>query len=207
MTRIRFIGLALTAIFALGAVGAASASAFTKFESTTYPVKVKAEQSVENVFQVGTLPAGKVSCTKATFVSTTNPAGPVEVITVHPEYSGCTVFGVVGGTVTTTGCNYEVFANGKVNVKCELGKSIKVVAGVCEVTVGQQGPLELLTYANLATVPTTVEIKDNVAKIAYNSNLAGVCPANGQEATYKGAEVAKGVNPANEAEQYGIKVS
>jgi hypothetical protein len=207
MTRIRFIGLALTAIFALGAVGAASASAFTKFESTTYPVKVKAEQSEENVFQVGALASGKVSCKKATFVSTTNPTGPVESITVHPEYSECTVFGVVGGTVTTTGCNYEVFASGKVKVACTLGKAIKVVAGVCEVTVTSQGPLELLSYANITAPPTTVEIKDNVAKIVYNSNLGGVCPANGQEATYKGTEVAKGVNPANEAEQYGIKVS
>jgi hypothetical protein len=209
MTRIRLIGPALVAAFALSAVVAASASAFTMFEAEKYPVKVKAEQKEENVFQVGTEASGKVSCKKATFVSGTYTAATPSVKVV-PTYSECTVFGVVGGEVKMNGCEYELFANearvgGDVKVVCPLGKKIEVVAAICTVTVGVQ-ELGLVSYANLATVPPTVEVKDNVTKIVYNSNLAGVCPANGQEATYKGTEGAKGVNPTNEAEQIGIKV-
>jgi len=204
--RISIVCLVAAAVVALSAVAAVSASAFTKFESTKYPVKITAVESEENVLQIGTLSSGKVSCKKATFASTINPTGPVEAITIHPEYGECTVFGVVGGTVTTTGCNYEVFANGKAKIACTIGKAIRVVSSSCEVSVSTQS-VEQLTYLNLVAVPTTIEIKDNLSKISYNSNLGGVCPANGQEATYKGTEAAKGVNPEKETEQYGIKVS
>jgi hypothetical protein len=202
MRRVRIIGLALVAVFALSAVAAASASAFTTFEATEYPATIKAEQKEENVFQIGTEATGKVTCKKATFEGTA--AGPTEVITVHPVYSECTVFTVVGGTVTTEGCNYEVFASGKVNVKCTLGKTIIVKAGTCEVKVGSQVGLEHLTYVNLAGPPTTVEIKDEVSKIAYTSNKDVTCPAEKLEATYKGSELAKGFNGSGT--QIGIKV-
>lgn len=223
MKRIRIIGLAVVAALALSAVAVASASAaeFTTFEATKYPVKIKAEQKEENVFQIGTEPTGKVTCKKAIFTTGgpeggPNPTKAEEKITVHPEYSECTVFTVVGGTVTTKECNYEVFAKSanpapppglfaNVNVKCVLGKTIKVVAGACEVKVGTQN-LNGLSYAPLPGPPTEVEIKSNVKKIVYTTNKGVGCPAEGLEATYTGSVVAKGFNPLEEKEQYGVSI-
>jgi hypothetical protein len=202
--------LCVVSVFALSAVAAASASAFTKFEAEKYPVKLKAQQSTENVFQVGSGEAGKVSCKKATFESGEYTAA-TESVKVKPAYSECTVFTVVGGEVKMNGCEYELFANesregGDVKILCPTGKKIEVTAASCTVSVGSQA-LGGAGYANLATSPTAVEVKSAVTKIKYESNGLGVCPANGQEATYNGNVIAKGFNPAAESEQIGIKAS
>jgi hypothetical protein len=215
MNRIRIIGLAVVAVFAMSAVAAASASAFTMFEAAEYPVKIKAEQKEENVFQIGTEASGKVTCKKATFTSGAYAAATPSVKVV-PVYSECTVFGVVGGEVKMNGCEYELFANeGRENAKKETGFDVKVVcpglnvievtAALCVVKVGSQ-ELSKVKYVNLATVPTTVEVVDEVAKIGYKSNLQGVCPTEGKEATYKGTERAEGVKPTEETKKIGIKV-
>jgi len=214
MKRIRIVGVVLVAIFATSAVVAASASAFTTFEAAEYPVKIKAEQKEENVFQVGTEASGKVACKKATFTSGEYTAATPSV-KVLPVYSECTVFGVVGGEVKMNGCEYELFANEeRENAKKEKGYDVKVVcpglnvievkAALCTVKVGPQ-ELSKVKYVNLATVPPTVEVIDEVTKIAYKSNLQGVCPTEGKEATYKGTERAEGVNPT-ETKKIGIKV-
>jgi hypothetical protein len=191
MKRIKIIGLALAAVFAITAVAAASASAFTTFKAAKYPVEVKASQIGTNIFEIGT---SKVECTTAAFVGTAT--ADASSIVVHPTYSGCTAFKFVGATVTTTGCNYELFASGKVSIVCETGKKIEIVAGSCTVKVGAQVGLEEVSYKDIAGPPKEIEVTNKVAKIAYESNKGTGCPPNNtEEAKYTGKEKAKGVEP------------
>ena len=187
----------------LMALGAAAALA-SQFQAEKYPVKVKSESTESNnVFTVGST---KVECTTAKFESGSLSAASEDIV-VHPSYEKCTAFGFVGATVNTTGCNYELSTNGDVSVLCESGKAIEIEAGECTVTVKGQTGLKEVRYTNLAGPPKEVEVIDEVVKIAYSTNGALLCPAEGEKATYKGSNVAFGVNPSNEAEKIGIEVS
>jgi hypothetical protein len=204
MKRIKTLGLALVAVLAMSAVVASAASAAQFASEGNVNAKVEATQSTTHVFSVE---GNNVSCTTANFATSGEIASPASSVTVHPVYSGCTAFGFVGSTVTTTGCDYVLSAPGTVesgkvagnlNVTCEAGKNIVIVAGTCEVTVPAQSFTSGLTFENVAGPPKTVTLKAAVSGIKSTKVKDGfLCPLNGTGAatgTYSGNTTVKGVS-------------
>lgn len=115
------------------------------FEAGSSPAKIEGDK-VGGGSSFG-IDGSTVNCEKVHFATSSEVTLPATSFTVHPEYSGCTAFGFVGATVTTTGCNYvlkagaetktDVFA-GQVEIECETGKKITIVASTCEATIGPQ---------------------------------------------------------------------
>jgi hypothetical protein len=189
MTRIRIIGLAFVAVFALSAVAASAASAHT-FKAEKSPVTVKAKAENAQGFKV----ASTVSvCKKAKFLGTGTSGA--ETLEVHPEYEECEV-GLEGtgkANVETTGCNYVFHAaapstsEGSVDIKCEGTHVIKVnvVKLGCEITVGPQTGLKKIEYVNEGALTLRkVKVNANVTGIKWGSNCTQL-KAGGSEGEYR----------------------
>jgi len=112
MTRnLKALGLALAAVFALGAISASAALAeetepIAHFTSSTYPAKITGEQIGKHKFVVGSL--GEVTCNEARFHGELTKASTS--LTITPTYSECEMHTFLGQhrptTVTTNGCTY-----------------------------------------------------------------------------------------------------
>ena len=175
------LGLALVAVFAMSAVVASAASA-SEFTSAKYPVTISGSQSTTHKFTAGST---SVTCETATFAGEASAAS--STVTIHPTYSGCTAFGFVGATVTTTGCDYlfhsgaEVSSekfDGTVDVVCGEGKSITIVASTCALEIKGQTGLSTVSFQNAAEGKVTVGA--NVSSIAYTTTKDGfLCPLAG----------------------------
>jgi hypothetical protein len=201
MKRIKLLGTAVVALLTLAAVSAATASAHT-FKTASSPTFLNGEQVTKNVFTVS---VGTVYCAKATFTSGENSGTAFASVTVHPEYKECTLFGqqaeVITGT-STNGCNYELTAEGKVNIKCVgsvSGIVVKAKTAGCMITIKggtENHNLGSVTYANQAEGSLTdVAITANVSGIKYASS-GGVCGLSG-EGKYTGSALEKGYKTAS----------
>lgn len=211
MKRIRFIGLALVAVFALGAVAAASASA-KLFEAETYPATVKATSTNTHKFKVE---SGTVECKKATFSGSLGAAS--ETVKVKPVYTECSFVPLgLGGetaTVNMNGCEYNLHTNGEADVECATGVTVTVTAATCEVKVGKQTGLKTVEYKNVneaswKTPPhppfTEVEVNAKVKGITYTESTLCKNPGTKSTGEYEGNTLAKGFN--EEAKQQGARV-
>ncbi|HVQ58618.1 MAG TPA: hypothetical protein VMS60_06885 [Solirubrobacterales bacterium] len=212
MKRMKVLGLALVAVFAMSAVGASAASAANFMSEGNVEGNVEANQSTTHVFSIE---GNDVTCTTAKFVSGV-VASPTASVKVHPTYTGCTAFGFVGSTVTTTGCDYNLTAPGTVEggkvagniaVECSAGSKIVIVAGTCEVTVAAQSFTKGLTFENVASTPKTLTLKAAVTGISSTKVKDGfLCPLSGTGAasgTYTGNTLVKGFQGAT---QIGVTV-
>jgi hypothetical protein len=201
--RIKLIGLATVAAFALSAVAAALALASSngEFSAQHYSGEEAQEHAATtnlNGFNAG----GAVSICEEGHFNTGEelavfPSGPSHELTVHPTYGKCKV-GLSGvnyaAKVTTTGCNYRFHdttadsTTEAVDVVCSEGHKIKVElegAAACHIEVGSQSGLKDVTYENKGTgSAATVEVKANVTGIAYESNCKGIATS-GSNAEYK----------------------
>lgn len=192
MLRIRFIGLALVAAFALSAVAASAASAsnFKVKSGGTYPVTIKGHGLNDQGFHIEEATS---VCTEVTAKGELKAESNEE--TVHPEYKNCKV--IAGGTkatatVTTTGCNYVFFdtavtekAN-SVNISCESGKEIVVhLEGTlaCEIKIPPQTGLKTTTYKNEAN--GDVVVSANVTGIKSHTNCAIIKVKEGSNGEYR----------------------
>jgi hypothetical protein len=158
MRKLKALGLALAAVFALSAVAASSASA-TAFTSTAPAGTIEHITGTDthgvDEFTVG---ESKLTCDEESF--TANAATPTTTITVTPTYKKCRT---TGGeekedvTVTTNGCTYTFTSHGAVTIDCPAGKVIEIHhysdPGVhknskCTNTVGPQNGVGALTYTH-----------------------------------------------------------
>jgi len=200
MKRIRLLGLALVAVFAMSAVAASGASAFTTFEAETYPVKIKGTQTNTQEFAVN---SGSIQCKKATFEG--SASGASATLKVKPKYEECTFAALGAATVEMNGCEYNLHAAGTVDVECETGKKIVVKAATCEVKVGSQSGLGGISYLIKGSGKTReVEVSSEVKTIAYeeSSGLGCLTPGAHTNGVYKGKVLGKGTN--GEGVQEGI---
>jgi hypothetical protein len=205
MKRIKILGLALVAVFAISAVAAGSASA-AKFEAETYPVTVKAEGNGQEF----AVESGTINC-KGKFEGVAKEAS--ETLKVKPEYTECK-FAALGVTeVKMNGCEFKLHTNGVVDVECPTGHEIVVHTVTCDVTVGTQPGLKLVTYKNLNTASwntpphppwSEVVVTANVEKIKYEESAGCIKPGKHENGLYKGQVIATGFNEL--AEQEGIRV-
>jgi hypothetical protein len=225
MKKILALCLALSAMVAVGALSAGSASAAAgeidlACHTGADSCFLFGEQTTTNVF---TVTGGNVKCTSAKFTgegtggttATTVVSKEADwtfhTVTVHPEYSGCTAFGQAA-TITTTGCNYNLTASsktaGNASIECETGKLITIKANTagCTVTVGAQTPANnKVDYENSGTgsekdVLVTATVGTSTAGITYTSS-GGICGASGTNGTYTGTVTEKCWKNAKHTEQ------
>jgi hypothetical protein len=216
---LKVLGLAAAALFAVNALVASGAQAAKLSTESGGSTVIEADQ-VEggHVFSVE---GNNVTCTTAHFVSvakgtntTTAVANGATEVTVHPTYTGCTAFGIVGATVTTTGCNYTITAPGsisepamevaaKLNLECSGTNKIIIDANGfgahCTATVASQAVESGLKYINTTETPMTVMLNANEAPVVTDITLdEGLCPfekaKTGVIGEYTGNTTAEGVS-------------
>ena len=147
------VGLALLLVpLASGVQGAAAVG----FDAASFPVTMTGQQ-VGSGLVFGT-EAGSATC-KSTTMTSPSIGGYAESVNFSPLFSGCTAFGALPATVTTTGCTLampgptELAVNefeGSVNLSCEAGKSIVVSAVTCELQIPAQTGLKAVKYVDRA---------------------------------------------------------
>jgi hypothetical protein len=187
MRKLKTLGVALVAVFALSAVASASASA-ASFNAETVTAVLAGGQTTTHEFTVA---AGTTKCTSASFPGeqTTTPA---TTISVSPAYSGCSTV-ILGSThgvnVNMHSCKYTFAAasttSGSVSVECPstpITVEIEGLEGVCSITVPSQSAVAGITYANEGTGSARkVLVTANVSTLHYTQHGA-FCPGNNFEA-------------------------
>jgi len=211
MTRnLKALGLALFAVFALGAVMASAAAAHV-------PARFTAEEgiTITGVQIEGThkfkVTNTETQCEKVKFHGTapSNPKVPTvseESITITPTYEECFAEAGIFGTieVTVTGfkageCDYRIRADGKVDIECAEGKEITVDAATCTIHVPAQPNIGTLTY-EVGKVGEVHDLKVNVnlKEITANHTDGFGCPlesgGEGKVATLTGTTTVTGEN-------------
>ena len=160
--KLKFIGLALVAVFAMSAIGASAASAAVELHSEGAPVNITgAQEGSSNAFDVQ---FGAVVCTTADYNATTTVTTDTTV-TFTPKFEGCTFAGV-GATVDTNGCTFVLHVlnatTGTVTVECGVGQEITVTGGTkCIVHVPGGQDVGTVTLTNIGT-GTTREVTANL---------------------------------------------
>jgi hypothetical protein len=213
--KLKALGLALVAVFAMSAIVATAAQA-TAGTLTTFPagktVKVTAAQTAkigaeahEFVLTDHEVEPGKFANTKcetAQFHGVGTYTTGATTITVEPTYKECTAFGQPA-TITTTGCDYLLHTGTKTpagtgwhvvtTVTCTGANLIKIVTGTCEVTVGSQAAEGLTTSEVTNSGPAIPEtamdllLHTNVHSIEYKVTKDAIgCPLKGTGTFKKG---------------------
>lgn len=172
--KLKAVGLALVAVFAMSAVMASGAQgAAGKFTASSYPAAFTGTQVVAHKF--ATTP-GNVTCSGAAFSG--EQAAATENLTVKAVYSGCLLGGLVEAKVNMKSCDYVFHAGltvttngpiaGTVDVECSTANDEIAVtnAAGCEILIPQQTGLSKVEYTNnTGTGDVTVNI--NVTGIKY----------------------------------------
>jgi len=187
----RVFGLALAAMFALGAI-AQSASAVPLTVAASEAHITGAAEGTGEVFTAGS--SGEVKCTTSTSDSTAVPvSGQVNEITSTPTYTGCTAFGSTAD-VKVNGCTYtlttgtaitigEVTFSGSSNIHtlCPTGKSIEITptflgASVCTQFIGAQTPTGGHEYGRnvVNSTPMALTFEKTLSGIHYTGS-GGIC--------------------------------
>jgi hypothetical protein len=195
--KLKFLGLAMVAIFALGT--AAVSSAFAAEGTITAGVSnatVTGSQIGKNVFTIGSTGARKVECSVATTKGTL--ASAASNVSEVPTYSGCiTSPGGGPATVNVSSCSYSFTATtkssategaGSASVVCSAGGQISIVANstggskICEYSISAQAAsgskswlskLKGALKAVLKIIHITVTVKVSVGTLAACGASAG----------------------------------
>jgi hypothetical protein len=182
MKRIRVIGLALVAVFALSAVAVSSASAFTEFVGKPVGGAVTDANPAGNVHKFKTT-VGTVECKKESSSGTVE-AEKSATNKEKVKYSECKVTEPFAAEATVSEAEYLFNANGTVKVE----NTVTVKTSLCTITVKPQEDTGI-TYANLAG--GELEVKAAVQNIVYSTS--GLCgtKTNEKGGEYAGISVAK----------------
>jgi len=190
----------LGAVFALGAITAASASASPEFDAAVYPttgVEQKATQLNIQGFNGGGV---VIACRKftantneeigkvGTGKEATNPKKNSPTLIVHPKYTECRGTLAAGSfpvEVKTEGCNYRVHAatpgksEGSVDVVCAAGKGIEnvfIALTGCTVTVKEQLGLKKIDFINAPKTGTETQEVTTTSEVAnIKSKATSAC--------------------------------
>jgi hypothetical protein len=205
MTRkLKTLGLALIAVFAMSAVASATASAVgPEFHSGATSGTVKGTNVGEETF---TVTAGTVKCSSATYTGTYS-ASTVTSQIVTPAYSGCVAFGFVNTPIDVNGCQFRFnqptepskgdYVSTVDIINCT--KPMEVTAANCTVTIGNQAGLSGVTWDNVTTAtPSHLTATTNISGIKYTQDPKGeFLPCNSStdtNGTYVGTNTVKAFN-------------
>jgi hypothetical protein len=173
-------GTLAVAVFALSAIGAASAPAATFTASETGSLTGAATEEHVITTNGGTINC-QIAATSGTIAST---AATAQHVTVH--YTQCTAFGIASVQVSpgtyefTAGTGKNFHIKNTITVTAELfGKPL------CTVTFKPQ-TVGTFDYTNASS--STIKFNPTVTGITYTSS-GGSCGASGSNGTYTGASV------------------
>jgi len=200
--KLKALGLALIAVFAMAAISAATASAEELFHSSEAHSIIRGTQVAEDTFTVN---AGTVKCKKATYNGTSS-ATTVKEQRVKPTYSECTAFGFVNTTIDVpSSCEYlftqPVAKVGKVDIVGCL-EPITVTGFNCWVTVGNQNNLGSITYTTGESLKAhDLLIHVSLTGITYtqhSKSFPGCTAGTFTNGTYTGTSTVEALNTAGE---------
>lgn len=181
MIRSLKIGIALVTVLATSAVGASAAQAASSLDIGAVPAFLTGAQGVGNKLTItgaGGQGLAVAKCNVATLTATTNAAN-VQEVTFTPSYGGCTKAGLAA-VWDVNGCVYTftstaVALTWNMDIVCPAGQSMEITQGACVTSIGTQGPLGVVTFANVAGPPKHVTATLNVMGI---TEIGGAgCPA------------------------------
>ncbi len=202
--KLKALGLALVAVFAMSAVASSAAQAGI-FEITAgTEATITGEQvaglvtGAETPKHEFTTKAGVVKCTPATFHGVFKTAAPTE-LKLSATYgnttagTGCTLAGVAGPVVHMNGCEYLFTAGdttpaGNTNaitvathLVCPAGKVIDITTPVgnpaCTITIGPQTFVQsMITAQNNALTGTGMDVTATIDVTGIDYEVHGKCP-------------------------------
>lgn len=183
MKRIHILGLAIMVGFALSAVGAASASAFTEFIGKPVGGEIKDHNLNTHKFKTS---VGTVECKKTTSKGTVEKEKSTEN-KESVKYEECKLTSPFEGSATVSEAKYDFHIAGTVDIENE----ITVTTGLCTIKVAAQKGLKEVKYANNGG---KIKLTAAVKSIKYTTS--GFCgtksEANGEYTGESEAEVAGG---------------
>jgi hypothetical protein len=208
--KIKVPGLTLLAALALTVVAVPAAPA-AEFHSEATHTNLTGSGVGQDVF---TFHAGTVKC--VTSDEGTSSVSTSGTLTLTPWWRECNAFGFVNVPVHHEGCNFVFHLDGgtpasltgSVDIVCPEGKSIKVTAFNCEVTVLPQTGLRTVTFTNEGSgTSRDIKIDFNLTGLTYiqhsksfpGCNFSTVLTHSG---TYTAASTVKGFNTSGN--QVGI---
>ena len=206
MTRkLKTLGLALVAVFAMSAVVASAASA--QFQANSYPVTITAHSNTPQVFNAG---ASKVTCNKiAVDITQEEESSELEAV---PSYSECNVQEgetKLNAHVHMNSCYYLFTSSGSVHIKCGTeGDKIEVRATFLGerqcLDISEQTPTTpTIDYEN--TGEGTTEDVNIVSTVnGVTAVKTGVCGSGSTSSNYEGEVTLTGEDPIT-LEHIGIR--
>jgi hypothetical protein len=215
--KLKALGLALVAVFAMSAIASSAAqagqfetqsgaNATVTGEQITGPVTGKTVSEHEFTTRIGT-----VKCEFATFHGVAIPVSTE--LTLTANYTECFLGGTIEAHVNMHGCDYNFNAGNTIagspdeievstEVKCPVGEKIEVIVTngkSCTITIAPQTVAGITAKNNTAASPMDVVATVDAAGIEYKVDTPNPsqCPnavAEGtyNDATYKGVATLKG---------------
>jgi hypothetical protein len=190
--KLKSLGLALVAVLAMSAVVASAAQAVPQFTASAYPATVTGSNT--KGAETFTIDGSSIQCDSHFVSHSLNASSSTLIIT--PTYSGCEAYGFLNAAFNTGGCAYAFHATEQAaagvyrhhtGIGCPTGKSMKIVAGTCEVEIKEQTGQTTVTTTNLSggtlTVQSNIVMKVTVTQDGFGCPLAGTGTRN---ATYHG---------------------
>ena len=190
--KLKVLGIALIASFAMSAVSASGASANPFFHSEFAGIFLTGAQGEMNP-NVLTTDLGELKC-KVVQYGGSQGAMTTPTMTLTPKYEECTINNQ-NAVVTVNGCAYTLHLEQQTNpiealmgIECPDGQKIVIHAPQCTITVPPQGPHSSVTFTNEGAGMTRSFIADlNVSGIDYQEHGAGCAGAGTTEnGTYTG---------------------
>jgi hypothetical protein len=182
--------IVLTMALGVGAVSAMAAQFHTSSGSASL---VGAQEETFNL----TLQGSSLTCSTVKMTGTSAASGTSETQQLHPEFSGCTAFGLSGATVSTAGCQFQANASssswslqscssGYTTINWENG-----VFGRCHIDIPNQNGINGFVAIN-TNFRRLLKWSFNANNIHYTVTVSnGLCPLStgtGTTATLIGGE-------------------
>ena len=176
---LKVLALAVGAVLALTAMMASAASA-AQYTASSYPATATGSNTKGS--EVFTTEGGKVECDSHFVTHSLGEAS--STITATATYTNCEAFGFLEATVDMEGCRYVFHVSGSgptysntVDVVCDAGKSVKIVAGTCKAEIKGQTGLSNVATSNSGS---SILVKPSVESVAYTVTQDGFfCPFGG----------------------------
>ncbi len=232
---LKALGLALVAVFAIGAITASAALAVEDHFTTSQTSALMTGTSTNNKFEITGGPS--FECTTSQFTAT--GVNNSTEVTVDPSYTGrigetphgtkCTGSPIGNVTIDMNSCDYDLtgkttgsdggLTDATISVTCTTAGDHIVITGPlgCKIKVPAQTPTSGgVTYTNLPKHPggSAIEVIATATGITYTSeNCVGVA-SEGNDSDYTGTVVVTGYEdteglptPITEGAQIGVSMS
>jgi hypothetical protein len=208
MRNLKAFGLAVVAVFVMGAIAASAASA-NQFHSTATNTTITRSANATQSFTYET--GGQIVECSTVGGEGQATAQTTAELTYKPQYSGCVVSGIAfsSAQVSMGNCDYlftiETGANeGPVHVNCTSGQitiTVKVFGiSVCTLHIGKQTPSGVAHYANSGANRVTVQpTQTGIEGTRQGSEECGEATSN--TGTYTGQVEVKGEEQGTQNEK------